>query len=206
MAVAATHLKGSLRQGMAIGVAMGIAAVLGVLSMSAGCVSSTQPLPKHAAPPASTVASTDPSYDWHGLVLTPFGTLLKESPVPLHEVLLFHDEAQPATEAQSRDCYAIDGMPPRFVGLQPEQYLLCFDHDRLNRIEASVRLGAEQAAQVFAQACAVWLKTGAPPGSVGTMCEGRDGGVAFSGRLVPVPGEASVSLTMTLTDVAPREP
>ena len=181
-----------------------IVAIAGGLAVSAGCVTTTRPPPGHAAPATPTTAAIDPSYDWHGLVLTPFGTLLKESPVPLHEVLLFHDEAHPATEAESRDCYAIDGTPPRFVGEKPDQYLLCFDHDRLNRIEASVRLAADEAASTFAKACTMWLKGATPPGSTGAVCEGRDGGVAFSGRLAPLPGEATVPLLMTLTDVAGR--
>jgi hypothetical protein len=182
-----------------------IALTAGLLTLSAACVSGTSrraaagPVP---LPPSA--AALDPSYDWHGLILTPFGTLLKESPVPLHEVLLFHDEAHPATEAEMRDCFAIDGAPPRFVGRQPDQLLLCFDHDRLNRVEASVRLGAEEAAQVFAQACALWLKGPAPPAG-GSTCEGRDGGVAFSAQLATVPGEA-VPLSITLSDVASRDP
>ena len=190
------HLRTQVRTAWAVG----------VLAMSAACVSSTSRRPAERAVPTPPIAAaTDPSYDWHGLVLTPFGTLFKESPVPLHEVLQFRDEAHPASEAENRDCYAIDGAPPRFVGRQPDQLLLCFDHDRLNRIEAAVRLGADEAAQVFAQACAVWLKSGAAPVPAGTTCEGRDGGIAFSGRLAAVPGQAAVPLSMTLIDVAMRD-
>jgi hypothetical protein len=153
--------------------------------------------------PEPSAGVTDASYDWHGLVLAPFGTLLKDSPVPVHEVLLFHDDAHAAAEVESKDCYAIDAPPPRFVGQRPDQYLLCFDHDRLNRIEASVHLSADDASAVFARACALWLKSTAPVAG-GTLCEGRDGGTVFSARLAAVPGEATVPLSMTLSDAAPQ--
>jgi hypothetical protein len=166
----------------------------------AGCIStrtSQGPAPS-APPPASSGPVIDASYDWHVLVLTPFGTMLKDCPIPLHEVLLFHD-AQPAkAEVESKDCFALDHAPPRFVGQQPDQYLMCFDHDRLTRIESSVRLEAAEAPQVFARACTLWLKSTAPSTISGTTCEGRDGSTAFSGRLALVPGEPTASLSVTL--------
>lgn len=157
----------------------------------------------HAAP-AGPVPGVEPdaSYDWHGLVLVHFGTLLKESPLALHEVLLFHDEAPGGPDADGKDCYATDGTAPRFVGHPTDQYLLCFDHDRLSRIEASVRLTAEEAPQVFARACAMWLKNTAPTEGSGHTCEGRDGGIAFSARLALAPGEAAAPLSMTLADAS----
>jgi hypothetical protein len=148
--------------------------------------------------------AADASYDWHGLLVAPFGTLLKESPIALHEVLLFHDEPHGGAEA-GKDCYAIDGAPPRLVGRQPDEYLLCFDHDRLNRIDATVRLAADDAAQVFARACALWLKNSAPPPEIRNTCEGRDDGIAWSARLENVPGDATVPLVLTLSNAADRD-
>lgn len=164
----------------------------------------------HAAPqPTSTSGGgvTDASYDWHVLVSVPFSTLLKESPIPLHEVLLFHDETPPAA-VENKDCFATDGPAPRFVGRQPHQHLLCFDHDRLNRIEAEVRLPAAEASSMFMRACASWLKntaTVAPAEPVGTVCEGRDGNVAFSAHLALAPGDATATLSMTLSNAAPHD-
>jgi hypothetical protein len=155
--------------------------------------------------PAQNGAMTDASYDWHGLVLAPFGTLLKESPIALHEVLLFHEESRSAADVDTKDCYGVDGAPPRFVGRQPDEYLLCFDHDRLTRIDASVRLDADEAARVFARACSLWLKDSAPLQGLGNTCEGRDGGIAFSARLGSVPGEPSAPLSMTLSNAAVAE-
>jgi hypothetical protein len=182
------------------------AAALALLTSCASPTSSQRPPPVPAAPPPQS-AATDPSYDWHVLVMAPFGMLLKDSPIPLHEVLLFHDDApggaagNPSSskaEVENKDCYTSDRSAPRFVGQQPAQYLLCFDHDRLSRVEASVQLAADQAPQVFARACALWLKSTAPSAGSGTTCEGREGSTAFSGRLALVPGEAAATFSVTL--------
>ena len=181
-------------------------AVSAAVLMLAACVRSAPDggrAARTAAPPAPVLSggTTDGSYDWHGLLLTPFGTLLRESPIRLHEVLLFHDESHDGTaDVDNKDCHAIDGAPPRFVGQLPDQYLLCFEHDRLNRIDAAVRLDGGEAEQVFARACALWLHNPAP--TLGNTCEGRDNGIAFSARLALVPGEATATLSMTLSDAA----
>lgn len=157
-----------------------------------------------AVMPAPSGAVTDVWYDWHGLLIMPFGTLLKDSPVPLHEVLQFHDETLGPADAESKDCYAVDGAAPRFVRQKTDQFLMCFDHDRLNRIEAGVPLDAADATEIFVHACASWLKTPAVA-PAGNVCEGRDGPVAFSARLVRIAGEVTARLSMTLTSAVPRE-
>jgi hypothetical protein len=165
--------------------------------------------------PAPRVKGPDPapddgSYDWHGLLIAPFGSVLKDIPVALHEVLLFRDEAHSTATADDAatveaECYAADAPAPRFIGRSPDEYLLCFKHDRLSRIQASVRLGGAQASDVFAAACADWLKNAAPATTnadaqsaaapIGAACEGRDGAIHFSGRLEEEP-EATLSLTL----------
>src|ERR1700733_11986516 len=56
--------------------------------------------PEHAqAPPPAARPPEDGSYDWHVLVVAPFGSVLKEIPLALHEVLLFRDEAHGAAAA-----------------------------------------------------------------------------------------------------------
>ena len=136
-------------------------------------------------------------------MVLPFGTLLKDSPLALHEVLLFQDAAQGDGDALHQDCYAPDGAPPPFVGRRPDEYLLCFSHDRLIRIDASVRLPAQSAGQLFAAACAQWQGTRAPAEQTPDGCEGRDGMTRFSARLAaepapaasaPAPGALSISL------------
>jgi len=148
---------------------------------------------------------TDPSFDWHGLVVVPFGVLLKDSPVPLHEVLLFHDEAN-RVESENKDCFSIEGTLPRFLGQRPDPYLLCFDHDRLSRIDAAVRLPADEAPAAFVRACALWLKDTASTMRSGTACEGLDSGVKFSARLGPAAADGAETVSIILTAAAAREP
>jgi hypothetical protein len=161
------------------------------LCVLAACA--TQPGAKAPATHAQTAttpeaAPLDASYDWHSLVLMPFGTLLKESPIALHEVLLFHDDSHANTSELGKDCFTVDGQPPRLVGHEPEEFLLCFSHDRLDRIEASVSMKAGEGPTVLARACALWLKNAAT--SVGAAsCEGRDGDVAFNAHLGHLPGD-----------------
>jgi len=173
--------------------------------------------PDRVPPPPAAHELGDASYDWHGLLIAPFGSVLKDIPVALHEVLLFRDDAHgnaaPGSAgadaaAVDAECYAADAPAPRFVGRIPEEYLLCFKQDRLSRIQASVRVPAARAAEVFAAACTGWLKNAAStPGAeapgVGTpgvgasaeapsadACEGRDGAIHFRGRLEEEPGRA----------------
>jgi hypothetical protein len=185
-------------------VAIGLIAAL--LVSLAGChASSPRPTPPERALPPQSPALSDASYDWHGLLIEPFGSVLKEVPLTLHEVLLFRDEAHGATATDEAECYAGDTPPPRFVGRTPDEYLLCFKQDRLSRVQASVRLSAAEAPEVFAAACARWSKQATPamasPGTTGVAasgdaaknpnaCEGHDGGIHFNGRLEAEPVEA----------------
>jgi hypothetical protein len=145
------------------------------------------PAPRVAAPggtpPPAAQAADDSVYDWHGLLIAPFGSVLKDIPGGLHEVLLFRDAAHGGA-TEDAECYSTDAPAPRFVGRAPEEYLLCFRHDRLARIQAAVQLPADEAPTVFAAACAAWLRhaVSSEP-SNGGSCDGRDGLIRFSGRL-----------------------
>jgi hypothetical protein len=194
------------------------AAALGLLLLAA-CASPRatdkgRPAPAaSAAPPAATTqhdAAADASLDWHPLVAAPFGTRLVDSPIHLHEVLLFREQSQWPAEIESKECYAADGTAPAFAGRAPEEFLMCFEHDRLDRIEAMVRIEAERAAGDFERACTLWLGNAQWPGhaqppAADDACEGRDGDTAFSARLVSLPGEATAELHLTLSDAASRD-
>src|SRR5580692_4038147 len=80
--------------------------------MLAACAA---PAPKPATTLAPAPAPLDASYDWHVLLVVPFGSVLKDVPLTLHEVLLFRDDAQHAAPADELECYAVDGTSPRFV-------------------------------------------------------------------------------------------
>ena len=154
------------------------------------------PAPRATAPPAAPPAV---SYDWHDLLVAPFGSVLKDIPLKLHEVLLFKDDTHGAAPADSTaaeaECYAADAPAPTFLGRTPAEYLLCFRQDRLSRIQASVRLPADQAPDVFATACAQWTKNPAAA-PADAVCEGRDGAIHFSLRLEEE-SELSISLDST---------
>ncbi len=202
----------------------------GAVAGVAGALCACQATPPSATPsPAASAApvTADASYDWHSLVIVPFGMLLKDSPVALHEVLLFRDgSAAAGGEVESKDCYALEMQPPRFVGRRPDEYRLCFTHDHLRRIEASVDVPSAQAAALFAQVCAGWTKKSSPPRPAssapaatapasapalplptpaGAPCAGREGRLAFTGLLGPASGDAAMRLSVALVD-SPPEP
>ncbi len=156
------------------------------------------PPPQPAAPLKPAPAPLDASYDWHVLLVVPFGSVLKDVPLTLHEVLLFRDEAQSAAPADELECYAVDGDRPRFIARSPSPYLLCFRRDRLSRIEATVRLPADQAVRIFADACGLWMKK---PLAAAEECAGSEGGVAFAGHFENEPDEsAQLSIQLDAVD------
>jgi len=162
--------------------------------------------PDRAPPPPDTHPLDDGSYDWHGLLIAPFGSVLKDIPLALHEVLLFRDEAHSSAATDDAECYAGDAPAPRFLGRTPDEYLLCFKQDRLSRIRASVRLTVAQAPEVFAAACAGWLQHAAAAGTRAPAtavpgagaCEGYDGAIRFNGRLEGESGQAETDLSIIL--------
>jgi hypothetical protein len=162
--------------------------------------------PDRSTPPPAAHALELGSNDWHGLVIAPFGSVLKDVPMALHEVLLFRDDGAADNAAAASECYAADAPAPPFLGRTPDEYVLCFKQDRLSRIQAAVFLPAAEADGVFAAACAAWLRNAgaaapgaAAPDATAAACEGRDGAIRFRGRLEQ---EAESSLSIILDDVA----
>ena len=177
--------------------------------------------PDRAPAPPPAARPLDASYDWHVLLVAPFGSVLKQVPLTLHEVLLFRDQARGGNAADDAECYASDAPAPRFAGRTPDEYLLCFKEDRLARIQASVRLTAAEAPEAFAAACTRWLKnamqatTGAAaPGAAANdgaapetgaqsadACKGREGSIRFNAHL----GEEATPTEAQQTDTSPTE-
>jgi hypothetical protein len=167
--------------------------------------------PARAPAPPPEARPLDASYDWHVLVVAPFGSVLKQVPLTLHEVLLFRDQAHGGTAADDAECYASDAPAPRFVGRAPDEYLLCFKEDRLARIQASVRLTAAEAPEVFAAACTRWLKnamqatTGAAAPETDAQsadaCKGREGSIRFNAHL----GDEATPTEAQQTQTSPME-
>ncbi len=148
-----------------------------------------------AGPPAA------PTDDWHALMVLPFGTLLRDVPYPLDEVVVFHDSASAAAGREEHECYTPRGTaPPRLFGHPVEEYSLCFSADRLNRIEASVSLPAESASAQFAAACAKWQRSGTPGISASDRCENRDGATELDARLTVSEASARPAVSIALID------
>ena len=182
--------------------------LIGAAALIAGCASQPKPPPATVPPPPQPVL--DASYDWHALLVAPFGTALRDIHFTLHEVLLFNDQARSAAPADDAECYAIEGTTPQFLQHAASEYLLCFRHDRLARIEAAVQLPVDRAPRNFADACGLWLrnaaagaKPDAPAGatlpSVDT-CEGVQAAISFSARLDPGDTDSLLSITLNAAD------
>ena len=165
-----------------------------------GCAGSA---PARGAAPTAALPAAPPavSHDVSPLVPAPFGTAFKDVPLSLTEVLVFHQpDAQRTSE--DADCFR-PNVVVSFLGRAPTEHLLCFDHDRLSRIEAAVVLPATEAPALFAAACADWQR-GNPPTALGPdACEGRQGDIALSARRTDGPDSAAATVSITLVAVSP---
>lgn len=170
-----------------------LVAAIAIPALLAACAA-----PPVQSPPAlpQLPAPLDVSYDWHVLLAAPFGSLLKDAPLTVHEVLLFRDEEPGASSSDEAECYALNGEPPHFLARQPEEFLLCYVHDRLSRIEATVRLPGSEAPQILSDACGLWMKNAGEQNAA--RCAGTDHGVGFSGRLEADSTSAESLLTVRL--------
>jgi hypothetical protein len=164
-----------------------------------GCAASAPARGSLAAlPPAAAPAV---SYDFTALVLAPFGTNFKEVPVPLTEVLVFHQPDARRTNDEA-DCFR-PNVVVSFLGHAPVDHLLCFDHDRLKRIDASVTLPAADAPALFAAACADWRRGNPAIAPAPDACEGRQGDIAFSAHLTDGADSDTATVSITLEAVPP---
>jgi hypothetical protein len=152
---------------------------------------------------ASAAAASAPavSHDFTPLVLAPFGTAFKDVPVPLTEVLVFHQPDARRT-SEDADCFR-PNVVVSFLGRAPTDHLLCFDRDRLKRIEASVALSAAEAPALFAAACADWRGGNPPTALEPDACEGRQGDIAYSARRSDAADSAAATVSITLEAVSP---
>jgi hypothetical protein len=175
-----------------------------------GCASTPHPASTAGpgGPPPTAAASAGPVYDWRPLIVVPFGTLLKDMPLALDEVLMFRDAAAPASsgtpnELEGGDCFSMDGAsPPQFINRRPDSYLLCFEHDRLRRIETSVQLAEGEADPLLGALCTQWLGRAQDTARTPDGCAGREGPVEWRVRVARAP-ESSTTLSITLIDAPP---
>src|ERR1700730_14617873 len=97
-----------------------ITLAVALLASAAGCRAPPPRVtaPDRVPPPQAAHEPVEASYDWHGLLIAPFGSVLKDIPAALHEVLLFRDEAHSGavgdnSAAADAECYATDAPAPR---------------------------------------------------------------------------------------------
>ena len=165
-----------------------------------GCAGSA---PARGAAPTAALPAAPPavSHDVSPLVPAPFGTAFKDVPLSLTEVLVFHQPDARRT-SEDADCFR-PNVVVSFLGRAATEHLLCFDHDRLSKIEAAVVLPATEAPALFAAACADWQR-GNPPTALGPdACEGRQGDIALSARRTDGPDSAAATVSITLVAVSP---
>lgn len=156
---------------------------------------------------APAAAARDPAEDWRALLPALLDTALQDLHLELHELVYFRDDgsgaadatadpaAAPATSAESEDCYAVGGPAPRFLGRVTERYALCFRHDRLDRVQATVRFDADDdAAVLFQRYCAAW----GAAADAAARCAGGDDTRRFEARLEAPDGESATLLTIVV--------
>ncbi len=169
------------------------------LGALAGCAA---PPPRAPALPPSPVAAThgaDSSSDWRRLPLAPFGSLLQDLQVPLHEVLMFGELA-------NQECYGLDSPQGPFLGRPIEAYLVCFVKGRLDRVEVTVSLPTADATADFSRYCDAWQAgTVALNPRTDASCSGTvTQGASFSAALVQPPADAepqsAVGLSIAISD------
>jgi hypothetical protein len=185
------------------------AGVVLVLSASAACAPLQPHAPAVAAAPVAALTAAalpsaaqpaDESYDWRGLVPAPLGTEFASLHAGLHEVLSFHDAAAgaPPDALEAYDCYRSNAAGPRFVGRATTDYLWCFQHDRLTRIAAVVRLPSTDAPAAFTRYCDAWIAHADEPDRSPEHCAGRDGELAFDAHLLAPGADSTSELTIAV--------
>jgi hypothetical protein len=144
------------------------------------------PATHSAAGPAGAAIAPDAALaDWREIPVAPLGTELAVLHSGLHEILYFQD-THPAVEPPApgepgvaADCYRANGPLPRVLNRGSRDYVLCFMHDRLARVEAVLDLPAAEAQTLAQRLCDAWL-----PGSLTSTrseesCSGQSGEAAF---------------------------
>jgi hypothetical protein len=128
-----------------------------------------------AAPaPVAAARALPPGDDWRSLLPVPFGSTVSQIPFALKEVLLFQGENRNANESDEAECYSKSGVPLTFRGIQADDYVLCFVHDRLFRVETVLRLPKDVPADTFSHWCDEWLTGLNGVDRNADHCEGRD--------------------------------
>jgi hypothetical protein len=154
---------------------------------------------------APTAPSRDPSFDWRNLLPAPLGSALQDLHANVHEVLVFRD-VRDSADTHHQDCYRISGQTRRFLGRDADDYLFCYFHDRLDRVELTVTLPVEAPLKSFARYCDYWQNATIGRSRSAVSCQARDGDESFSAELGAVTDGAGAQLTIIVYDATLSEP
>jgi hypothetical protein len=179
----------------------GSLAALLCLAAATACTSGPPPATAPTAPTASSVRVPD----WLEIPVAPLGSALAALYPELHEVLYFQGPRSAAEQPGSvepqpaADCYRANGSSPRVLSHLTDDYVLCFVHDRLTRVEAVLELPVDAARSLAQQLCDAWL-----PGSLDATrseydCGGRRGDAAFRVLRGNRTSESGVSLSIVVS-------
>lgn len=147
--------------------------------------------------------------DWRSLLPVPFGSTAGQIPFALKEVLLFQGSARTGegrgAETDEQECFANDGAPFQLRGIQADDYVLCFFHDRLFRAEAVLRLPKDAAPETLPRWCDEWLDGLADIERDAERCAGREQDTLFEAGLAYDTEIAGPLLTVTVADRSTRD-
>ena len=156
------------------------------------------------APSARSVSVVGDFNDWRSLLPAPFGSSVGRIPFALKEVLLFQGEAR-GGEADEQECFAAAGRPFALRGVEADDYVLCFFHDRLFRAEAVLRLARDTPPETFGRWCEEWLSGLTQTERGAEHCAGRDQDTRFEATLTYDTEIAGPLVTVVVADQPTRE-
>jgi hypothetical protein len=167
------------------------------------------PAPAAAAAPQPPARTLPPGDDWRSLLPVPFGSTVRQVPFALKEVLLFqgsvHTGEGRGGDPDEQECFSDNGPPFHLRGIEADDYVLCFFHDRLYRAEAVIRLPKDAPADTFPRWCGEWLAGLSDTQHGAEHCAGRDLDTAFDATLAYDTEIAGPLLTVVVADQPTRE-
>jgi len=194
-----------------------LAAMIGLAWVSA-CASGPPRPATAGAPPGPATAVPD----WQEIPVAPLGTTIAAMHPGLHEILYFQSprsadgSADGSADAPAgagdvgaaTDCYRANGPLPSVLNHASEDYVLCFLHDRLARVEAVLNLPAAEARALEQRLCEAWLPGSLASVSGDDVCGGRRGAAAFRVLLRSLKSDsgAALSIVVYTAAVVPSSP
>ena len=162
-----------------------------------------------AVVPAPAVRALARGDDWRSLLPVPFGSTVRQLPFAVKEVLLFQGSVRAGEgrggEADETECFADDGEPLQLRGIQADDYVLCFYHDRLYRADAVIRLPKDAPPETFTRWCEEWLAGLADAQAGAERCAGREQDTVFEANLSYDTEIAGPALSISVIDQPIRE-